>query len=70
MEDNEIVVHHIEEHEDGSATINFTLGKDAQRGLVELGMELILTCAAYQLDVKEALSRLRVDKEETQNDAD
>lgn len=46
------------EHEDGSATYSFELDEKAQKGLAKLGLELSLYCAAYGLDIQEALDHI------------
>ena len=43
------------EHEDGSATYTFDLDDASSKKITELGLEFILTCAAYRLDIQEAL---------------
>lgn len=47
------------EHEDGSATYTFDLDKDAQRGLCNIGLEFMLYCAAYELDLQYVLDNLK-----------
>lgn len=46
------------EHEDGSATYSFDVDENAQKGLVKLGLELSLYCAAYQLDIQEVFDHI------------
>ena len=53
-----IVITNTVEHEDGSATYTFDIDKDSSKKLTELGLEFILTCAAYGLDIHEALSHI------------
>jgi D-arabinose 1-dehydrogenase-like Zn-dependent alcohol dehydrogenase len=47
------------EHEDGSATYTFDMDERSEKKITELGLEFILTCAAYKLDIQEALEVLR-----------
>lgn len=47
------------EHEDGSATYTFDLDNDAQRGLCNIGLEFVLYCAAYELDLQYVLDNLK-----------
>jgi hypothetical protein len=53
-----IVVSDVVEHEDGSATYTFDIDKDSSKKITELGLEFILTCAAYGLDIREALDHI------------
>ena len=53
-----IVVTDVVEHEDGSATYTFDMDDASQKKITELGLEFILTCAAYGLDIHEALSHI------------
>ena len=54
-----IVVTDVVEHEDGSATYTFDMDDASAKKMAELGIELILTCAAYGLDVQDALEDIR-----------
>jgi len=53
-----IVVREVKEHEDGSATYTFDLDDNSSKKITELGLEFILTCAAYGLDIQEALTHI------------
>jgi len=53
-----IVVSDVKEHEDGSATYTFDIDPISSKKITELGLEFILTCAAYGLDIQEALKHL------------
>ena len=50
-----IVITDTVEHEDGSATYTFDMDSASQKRVTELGLEFIITCAAYGLDIQEAL---------------
>ena len=50
-----IVVTEVTEHEDGSATYTFDIDDVSSKKITELGLEFILTCAAYGLDIHDAL---------------
>lgn len=50
-----IVITDTVEHEDGSATYTFDMDDASSKKITELGLELILTCAAYGLDIQDAL---------------
>lgn len=47
------------EHEDGSATYSFDLDEEAKEGLCKLGLEFVLYCAAYELDLQYVLDNLK-----------
>jgi len=53
-----IVIKEVKEHEDGSATYTFDLDDSSSKKITELGLEFILTCAAYGLDIHEALTHI------------
>jgi hypothetical protein len=50
-----IVITDTVEHEDGSATYTFDMDDASSKKVTELGLEFILTCAAYGLDIQDAL---------------
>jgi hypothetical protein len=54
-----IVVTKITENDDGSATYTFDIDNESSKKITELGLEFILTCAAYGLDIHDALVHLR-----------
>jgi hypothetical protein len=54
-----IVVADTVEHEDGSATFSFDLNEEAQQGLCKIGLEFVLYCAAYELDLGYVLDNLK-----------
>lgn len=54
-----VAVSNVKEHEDGSATYSFELNEDAQKGLCKLGLEFMLYCAAYELDLGYVLDNLK-----------
>jgi hypothetical protein len=54
-----IVITDTVEHEDGSATYTFDMDDASQKKVTELGLEFILTCAAYGLDIQDALEDIR-----------
>ena len=53
-----IVVTDVVEHEDGSATYTFDMDDVSSKKITELGLEFILTCAAYGLDIHDALTHI------------
>lgn len=53
-----IVVTDVTEHEDDSATYTFDMDDASSKKITELGLEFILTCAAYGLDIHDALSHI------------
>ena len=54
-----IVITDTVEHEDCSATYTFDMDDASQKKITELGLEFILTCAAYGLDIQDALEDIR-----------
>lgn len=50
-----IVITDVTEHEDGSATYTFDMDDASTKKVTELGLELIITCAVYGLDIQDAL---------------
>lgn len=59
-EDTPFVVKVVEsvEHENGSTTYSFDLDDDAREGLVKLGLEFCIYCAAHDLDLQYVLDNL------------
>jgi hypothetical protein len=53
-----IVITNITENDDGSATYTFDIDDVSSKKITELGLEFILTCAAYRLDIQDALTHL------------
>jgi hypothetical protein len=51
-----LVVTDVQEHEDGSVTYTFDIDKDSNKKITEIGLQFILTCAAYNLDIHDALT--------------
>lgn len=47
------------EHEDGGATYSFDLDDDSAEGLAKIGLEFVLYCAAYDLDLQYVLDNLK-----------
>ena len=54
-----IVITGVVENEDGSATYTFDIDDASQKKVIELGLEFILTCAAYGLDIQDAFEDIR-----------
>ena len=53
-----LIVTDVIENEDGSATYTFDIDDISSKKITELGLEFILTCAAYGLDIADALKVL------------
>jgi hypothetical protein len=53
-----LIVTDIIENDDGSATYTFDIDDISSKKITELGLEFILTCAAYGLDIADALKVL------------
>jgi hypothetical protein len=51
-----IVIKDVKENEDGSATYSFDIDSNSSKKITELGLEFVLTCAAYNMDIQEALT--------------
>lgn len=58
MEPFAIVVDTVTDHEDGSAGITVTMGDAARDSVIELGLQLIFTCAAAKVDIQDALKMI------------
>ena len=56
-----IVITDTVEHEDGSVTHTFDMDEASTKKMAELGIELILTCAAYGVDIQDALELIAAD---------
>lgn len=54
-----VVVTDVKEHEDGAATYSFAMDDKAQVAIANLGLEFMLYCAAYGLDLQYALANLK-----------
>jgi len=54
-----IEIQEVLEHEDGSATYTFDMDEKAHKKLAELGLELAMTCVAYEMDIQEAMDHIR-----------
>ena len=63
-----IVITDTVEHEDGSATYTFDMDDASSKKITELGLEFIITCAAYGLDIHDALTHLIEYGKEQAND--
>ena len=50
-----LVITDVVEQEDGGATYKFDLDKKTEKIVAELGLRLTLTCAAYGMDIEDAL---------------
>lgn len=62
MSENEpfqVVVTDVKEHEDGAATYSFAMDDQAHDKMANLGLEFMLYCAAYELDLQYALDNLK-----------
>ena len=53
-----LVITDVVEQEDGGATYKFDLDKRTEKLLAELGLRLILTCAAYDMDIEDAIQSI------------
>ena len=46
------------EHEDGSATYSVDLDHNAEVALAKIGLDVVIFCAAYQLDIQEVFNQI------------
>ena len=53
-----VIVDKVTEHEDGSATYSFDLNNAALQSMAMYGVDLILRCAAYGVDIQDALDNI------------
>jgi hypothetical protein len=53
-----LVITDVVENESGGATYTFDLDKRTQKIVAELGLRLTLTCAAYGMDIEDALQAI------------
>ena len=63
MSENEpfqVVVTNVEEHEDGAATYSFAMDDKAQVEIANIGLEFMLYCASYGLDLQYVLEHLKL----------
>lgn len=65
-----IVITDTVEHEDGSATYTFDMDDKSSKKITELGLEFILTCAAFGLDVQDALGLISREGKLKQNQSE
>jgi hypothetical protein len=57
--ENEILVEKVVEHEDGSATYAFAMGEKSTQAMAQYGLELVLICAAYGINMNDAFDIIR-----------
>ena len=50
-----LTVTDVVDNEDGSADLTFHLDDKTQKAMVDLGLRLALTCAAYGLSIEDAI---------------
>ena len=53
-----LVIVDVIENESGGATYSFDLDERTQKIVAELGLRLTLTCAAYGMDIEDALQAI------------
>jgi hypothetical protein len=54
-----IVVDKVVEHEDGGATYTFEMNQEATEAMCKYGMQLVMICAAYGVDIQDAFDSIR-----------
>lgn len=53
-----VKVFDIVEHEDGSATYSFDLDDQSKNSLCKIGLDFVMYCAAYEMDLQYVLDNL------------
>lgn len=56
----QVVVTNVKEHEDGAATYSFAMDDKAQVEIANIGLEFMLYCASYGLDLQYVLENLKL----------
>lgn len=54
-----LAVEKVVEHDDGGATYTFESSHKTTQSMAEIGLELILICAAYGVDIQDAFDSIR-----------
>ena len=54
-----LAVEKMVEHDDGGATYTFEMSHKTTQSMAEIGLELILICAAYGVDIQDAFDSIR-----------
>ena len=54
-----IIVEKVVEHDDGGATYTFEMNDKTTQSMTQYGLELILICAAYGVDIQDAFDSIR-----------
>ena len=62
-----MTVEKVIEHDDGSATYTFEMSHKTTQSMAQYGLELILICAAYGVDIQDVFDSIRK-LEEKRND--
>jgi hypothetical protein len=57
--ENEIIVEKVVEHEDGGATYTFEMNHKSTQAMAQYGLELVLICAAYGVNMNDAFECIR-----------
>jgi len=58
-ETHHLVVEKVVEHDDGGATYTFEMSHKTTQSMAQYGLELILICAAYGVDIQDAFDSIR-----------
>jgi hypothetical protein len=58
-ETHHLAVEKVVEHDDGGATYTFEMSHKTTQSMAEIGLELILICAAYGVDIQDAFDSIR-----------
>ena len=58
-ETHHLAVEKVVEHDDGGATYTFEMSHETTQSMAQYGLELILICAAYGVDIQDAFDSIR-----------
>ena len=58
-ETHHLAVEKVVEHDDGGATYTFEMSHKTTQSMAQCGLELILICAAYGIDIQDAFDSIR-----------
>jgi hypothetical protein len=63
-----IIVEEVKEHDDGSATYTMLMDNQSRQFVINEGIRLIFSCAAYRVDLEDVYDWIASHKQEEKND--
>ena len=63
-----IIVEEVKEHDDGSATYTMLMDGQSRQLVINEGVRLIFSCAAYRVDLEDVFDWIASHKQEEKND--